>query len=95
MFTFCSACKAGSFLPTWPRDRKWIAVIRRGKCTFNTKISNALALNASGVLVYDNDSGGGVLQSMKVYPFTIPSVFTYNWKGLELVELIKKHKEVS
>jgi hypothetical protein len=85
-----AACK-GPYIPNWPIDKPWIALIRRGKCTFNSKIANALSLNASGVLVYDNGSGGGVLQSMKVEPFAIPSVFTYNWKGLELSKLIKNH----
>lgn len=79
----------GPFVPNWPTDRPWIAVIRRGKCTFNTKISNAIGLNASGVLVYDNELLGE-LQSMKVERFPIPSVFTYSWKGLELVGLIRK-----
>lgn len=68
----------------------WIAVIRRGGCTFNEKIRNVLALNASGVLIYDNEDGG-VLQSMKVEKFSIPSVFTYHWKGAEIVDLIKRH----
>ena len=36
----------------------WIAVIRRGGCTFNEKIRNVLALNASGVLIYDNEASG-------------------------------------
>ena len=34
---------------------------------------------------------GGVLQSMKVEKFSIPSVFTYHWKGAEIVDLIKRH----
>ena len=28
---------------------------------------------------------------MKVEKFPIPSVFTYHWKGAEIVELIRKH----
>ena len=36
-------------------EEAWIAVIRRGGCTFNEKIRNVLALNASGVLIYDNE----------------------------------------
>ena len=67
--------------------RPWIAIVRRGGCTFNEKISNALALNASGVLVYDNEDGGA-LESMKVERFPIPSVFTYNWKGEEILGLM-------
>jgi hypothetical protein len=44
--------------------------------------------NASGVLVYDNEDSS-VLQSMKVEWFKIPSVFTYNWKGKEIIQLIR------
>ena len=29
---------------------------------------------------------------MKVEKFSIPSVFTYHWKGAEIVDLIKKHE---
>ena len=39
-------------------EEAWIAVIRRGGCTFNEKIRNVLALNASGVLIYDNEASG-------------------------------------
>ncbi len=46
-----SGCKA-PFQENYPSSEPWIAIIRRGKCTFNEKIANALALNASGVLVY-------------------------------------------
>ena len=43
------------FRQNYPAGEAWIAVIRRGGCTFNEKISNVLALNASGVLIYDNE----------------------------------------
>ena len=72
----------GPFLRNWPTDQSWIALIQRGNCTFNTKIANALGLKASGVIIYDYEKGGQVLQSMKVEPFSIPSVFTYHWKGM-------------
>ena len=49
--------------------------------------------NASGVLVYDNEDVS-VLQSMKVEWFKIPSVFTYNWKGKEIVELIRTYGKI-
>ena len=52
------------FLDNYPRNESWIAIVKRGHCTFNEKIKNALDLNASGVLVYDNEDGKP-LQSMK------------------------------
>lgn len=87
-----TACN-GPFVKNYPSGEPWIAVIQRGKCTFNQKIANALRLNASGVLIYDNDNSG-TLQSMKVELFKIPSVFTFSWKGQELVNLIQTFGKV-
>jgi len=85
---------SGPFVKNWPKDGPWIALIKRGDCTFSQKIKNAESLNASGVLVYDHDSGSGGLQSMKVSQSSIPSVFTYNWKGKEIDRLVKEHDKV-
>ncbi|TRY75866.1 hypothetical protein TCAL_09365 [Tigriopus californicus] len=76
-----------------PHGDPWIAIVKRGKCTFNKKISNILALGAAGILVYDNEEGGS-LQSMKVETFSIPSVFTYHWKGQEILDLMSKIDKV-
>jgi len=85
---------SGPFVKNWPKEGPWIALIKRGDCTFSQKIKNAESLNASGVLVYDHDSGSGGLQSMKVSQSSIPSVFTYNWKGKEIDRLVKEHDKV-
>ena len=45
----------------------------------------------SSEISYASLQDGGVLQSMKVEKFAIPSVFTYHWKGAEIVDLIKRH----
>ena len=50
-----------------------------------------MGLKASGVLIYDYLESGQVLQSMKVEPFSIPSVFTYYWKGEEISNLIQNY----
>ena len=81
------------FQANYPPSESWIAVIKRGKCTFNQKIANALRLNASGVLIYDSEDGG-ILQSMKVEKFPIPSVFTYHWKGKEILNYTKAIEKV-
>ena len=52
------------FVENFPHNESWIAVVKRGGCTFNEKIKNALDLNASGILVYDNEERKP-LQSMK------------------------------
>ncbi len=84
-----SGC-TGPFSVGWPTTGEgWVAVVKRGGCTFNTKIANAAALNASAVLVYD-DRDSDRLQSMKVERFRIPAALTYQWKGQDIVKLIKK-----
>ena len=92
-FIFFSGCQ-GPFVKNWPQNKPWIALVKRGHCVFNQKIQNAEFLNASGVLVYDYESGNGGLQSMKVKQSSIPSVFTYNWKGREIQKLVKEHDQV-
>ena len=52
------------FEDNYPHNEPWIAVVKRGHCTFNEKIKHAMELNASGVLVYDTENGK-TLQSMK------------------------------
>jgi hypothetical protein len=83
----------GPFVKNFPSGEPWIAVIQRGRCTFSQKIANALKLNASGVVIYDNENSA-LLQSMKVELFEIPSVFTFQWKGRELVQLIQTFGKV-
>ena len=70
---FCFLACQGPFLRNWPADQSWIALIKRGNCTFNTKIANALGLKASGVLIYDHLESGQVLHNIKIDPFSIPS----------------------
>ena len=52
------------FLENFPRNQAWIAIVKRGGCTFNDKVKNALKLNASGIIVYDNKDREQ-LQTMK------------------------------
>ena len=59
IFIMISGC-SGPFVKHWPKDGPWIALIKRGDCTFSQKIKNAESLNASGVLVYDHDSGANL-----------------------------------
>jgi len=78
------------FVDNYPHNESWIAVVKRGGCTFNEKVKNALDLNATAILVYDSENDQ-VLQSMKVEEhYHIPSVFTYYWKGKEIINLINK-----
>ena len=45
------------FLDNYPNKESWIAVVRNGQCSIKDKIQNALSLNASGVLIYDDRKG--------------------------------------
>ena len=58
-----TGCKP-PFIDNFPHNESWIAVVKRGGCTFNEKVKNALDLNASAILVYDNENNQ-ILQSMK------------------------------
>ncbi|XP_073954675.1 ring finger protein goliath isoform X2 [Choristoneura fumiferana] len=71
-------------------EEPWIAVIRRGSCNFEIKVQNAWRANASAVLIY-NDRDTTVLEKMKLSTDNgrnISAVFTYKWKGEEIMRLI-------
>ena len=52
-------------------------------------------LNASGVLIYDNDEDSNNLRPMSNPPSSnLPSVFTFNFQGQEIVDAIRKHGRV-
>ena len=65
-------------------------------------------LNASGVLIYDNQGDGGDLMAIPSVDLssdtssvgsrgdddTIPVVFTYNFKGEEIVNLVRRYNRV-
>lgn len=50
-----------------PTAGPWIALVRRGKCSFQTKVDNARRAGASAVIVY-NDRDATELDKMKLLP---------------------------
>eukprot|EP00092_Neocalanus_flemingeri_P013508 GFUD01014567.1.p1 GENE.GFUD01014567.1~~GFUD01014567.1.p1 ORF type:complete len:387 (-),score=104.31 GFUD01014567.1:324-1484(-) len=70
-----------------------IALIRRGGCVFDKKVENAEAAGAAGVVIY-NDRMEEHLRTIAVSHTSIPVVFTYQWKGKELVDLVEEGKTV-
>lgn len=50
-----------------PAVGPWIALVRRGKCSFQTKVDNARRAGASAVIVY-NDREATDLDKMKLLP---------------------------
>ncbi|KAJ1568074.1 hypothetical protein HK405_003731 [Cladochytrium tenue] len=72
-------CAEQSLRPTPDGDvgAPWIALVLRGKCTFEDKVATAEAAGASAVVVGDNE-GTGILVTMvteKPSNISIPSVF--------------------
>lgn len=53
--------------PPPPAHGPWIALVRRGKCSFQTKVDNARQAGASAVIVY-NDHEAPELEKMKLMP---------------------------
>lgn len=72
----------------------WVALIKRGSCSFRDKVSNAFTSNASGVIIY-NDRQSNSLDRMKLqFNRNISAIFTYKWKGEELSKLTDEGFEV-
>uniref|UniRef100_A0A8D8S394 Protein goliath n=3 Tax=Cacopsylla melanoneura TaxID=428564 RepID=A0A8D8S394_9HEMI len=80
-----------SFGKQFPRGEPWIALVKRGGCNFQIKVNNAAAMNATGIIVY-NDRESNNLDKMKLTKFpqsrNMSAVFTYKWKGEELARLL-------
>ncbi len=66
-----------------------IALIRRGACTFSTKIRNAQTAGAIGVIVYNNVLGDPVAMAQDGTPNqpTIPAVMVSRSKGLAMAAI--------
>lgn len=88
-FTGCSFPLKASY--GWlPVNEPWIALIKRGGCSFQQKMENAYNSNASGFIVY-NDKESTTLEKMKLQhniPKEFSAVFTNKRKGEELSKLI-------
>ena len=62
-----------------------IALIQRGSYTFETKINNAAAAGAIGVIVFNHAAGGNSLITMEMGSATLPSVFIGHSDGEALL----------
>ena len=73
-----------------------IALIKRGGCYFSTKVLNAYAKGAVGVIVYNHESGGDTFVNMALGgKAPIPAVFTWNSYGEAIKKLIESGKTVT
>ncbi|ALC42820.1 gol [Drosophila busckii] len=74
----------------------WIALVRRGRCTFEDKVKHVHHYNAAGVIIY-NDKQVMQLEKMQIKGKTrnIASVITYQTIGLKLASTVDKGLNVT
>ncbi|XP_010730767.2 E3 ubiquitin-protein ligase RNF128a [Larimichthys crocea] len=73
----------------------WIALVKRGNCTFSEKINAAKSLGAAGVVVYNADGSGNSTSHMSHSEATdIVAIMIGNTQGMEVVRLVKNGTEV-
>lgn len=79
----------------FPAAEATIAVVQRGGCEFDVKVQHAVAAGAVGVVIYNNVEEQH-LQTVQVAQETkVPVVFTFQWKGRQLVELVEAGRRVT
>lgn len=73
----------------------WIALVKRGNCTFSEKINAAYRQGASGVVVYNVDGSGNSTTHMAHSDADdIVAIMIGNIQGTEVVRLVKNGTEV-
>lgn len=73
----------------------WIALVKRGNCTFSEKINAAKRQGAAGVVVYNVDSSGNQTTNMAHGDADgIVAIMIGNIKGMEIVRLVKNGTDV-
>ncbi|KAM7344879.1 ring finger protein goliath isoform 1-T2 [Cochliomyia hominivorax] len=82
--------------PIPPYSVSWIALVRRGRCTFEEKVKNVFQHGASGVIIY-NDKPVMNLEKMQIKGKTrnITAVITYQDIGLEMAMRLDQGFDVS
>ncbi|XP_041791950.1 E3 ubiquitin-protein ligase RNF128a [Chelmon rostratus] len=70
----------------------WIALVRRGNCTFSEKINAAKHQGADGVVVYNVD--GGTTHMSHSEAADIVAIMIGNVQGMEVVRLLKNGTDV-
>ncbi|XP_022076862.1 E3 ubiquitin-protein ligase RNF128-like [Acanthochromis polyacanthus] len=73
----------------------WIALVKRGNCTFAEKINAAKRQGAAGVVVYNvDDSGNSTTQMVHSDAEGIVAIMIGNSLGMNIVRLVKDGTEV-
>lgn len=73
----------------------WIALVKRGNCTFSEKINAAKRQGAAGVVVYNVD-GSGNSSSLMAHSDAagIVAIMIGDYQGMEIVRLVKNGTDV-
>ncbi|KAJ0001636.1 hypothetical protein NQD34_001432 [Periophthalmus magnuspinnatus] len=73
----------------------WIALVKRGNCTFSEKIQAATRQGAAAVIIYNVDGSGNTTTHMS-HPETTGAVAIMigNFQGMEIVRLLQNGTEV-
>ncbi|KAI3376939.1 hypothetical protein L3Q82_000178 [Scortum barcoo] len=73
----------------------WIALVKRGNCTFSEKINAAKRQGAAGVVVYNSDGTGNRTTHMSHSDaLGIVTIMVGNTQGMDVVRLVKNGTEV-
>uniref|UniRef100_A0A1B6DIP4 RING-type domain-containing protein n=1 Tax=Clastoptera arizonana TaxID=38151 RepID=A0A1B6DIP4_9HEMI len=94
--TGCTMPLRSSVYPGDLPRQPWVALIKRGDCSFQVKVDNAYRSNASAVIVYNNEDSNSLEKMMLKSPDrrVRVAVLTYKWKGQELARLLDNGTEI-
>lgn len=64
-FSACSLPLRPSYGDKFPVNERWVALVKRGECSFQQKVENAFNSTASGIIIY-NDKELQTVEKMKL-----------------------------
>ncbi|XP_055856273.1 E3 ubiquitin-protein ligase goliath isoform X2 [Episyrphus balteatus] len=91
----CDPDIMGTLGSPFPKE-KWIALVRRGECTFEDKVKNVAAKGAVGVIIF-NDRPVMNLEKMQIKDKTrdITAVMTYQDIGQHMADILDQGIEIN
>ncbi|XP_078267780.1 E3 ubiquitin-protein ligase RNF130-like isoform X2 [Rhinoraja longicauda] len=77
-----------------PNTRRWIALLRRGNCTFREKIMNAAANRATAVVIYNNVSDESLVNMAHKGTGDIVAIIISERRGREILSYMERNLTV-
>ncbi|XP_072923170.1 E3 ubiquitin-protein ligase RNF130 isoform X3 [Hemitrygon akajei] len=74
-----------------PNTRRWIALLRRGNCTFKEKILRAAAHKATAVVIYNNSSEENLVTMAHKGTGNIVAIMISEQRGREILHYVEKN----